>query len=114
MAEETINGETYTVTTLDSGHVIRELKMTEAQLAAMAPIIKNTMLQWDFIKKFSLEEWAAFKTLKKTDVTAEILDDFLMARPEIDLEDEYVRTGLAYLVTKGIITQAKADDILGA
>lgn len=75
---------------------------------------KRVMFQWDFIKKFTLEEWAAFKTMKKTDVTAEILDDFLMARPEVDLDDEIVTTGMAYLVTKGIITQEKADSILGA
>ena len=35
--EETINREVYTVTKLPSGHIVRELKMTEEQRA----ILKN-------------------------------------------------------------------------
>lgn len=31
--EETINGEGYTITKYDSGHIVKELKMTDAQLA---------------------------------------------------------------------------------
>ena len=35
VTEEIINGEVYTVTEYDSGHIIKELKMTEAQKAIM-------------------------------------------------------------------------------
>jgi len=36
ITETTINGEVYTVTEYDSGHVIKELKMTAAQKAILA------------------------------------------------------------------------------
>ena len=36
VTEEIINGEVYTITKHDSGHVIKELKMTDAQKAQMA------------------------------------------------------------------------------
>lgn len=36
VTEEIINGEVYTITTYDDGHVVKELKMTDAQKAQMA------------------------------------------------------------------------------
>jgi len=38
ITEEIINGEVYTITKYDSGHVIKELKMTDTQKAQMAVI----------------------------------------------------------------------------
>lgn len=114
ITEETINGEIYTITTHDSGHVIRELKMTEAQIAALA--VKPTsriMSKLSFKRKFSMEELGAFKTLSKTDVAAEVFDDLLNISEEINLDDPLIAQGMAYLVAQDIITQAKADDILG-
>jgi len=66
-----------------------------------------------FKRQFSMEELIAFKNLTKTDATAEVFDDLLNIAGEIDLDDPLIAQGMAYLVAQGIITQAKADQIVG-
>ena len=51
ITEEIINGEVYTITEHDSGHIIKELKMTEAQKAILAVKVEPVDSLADILKK---------------------------------------------------------------
>ena len=51
ITEEIINGEVYTVTGHDSGHITKELKMTEAQKAILAVKVEPVDSSADILKK---------------------------------------------------------------
>jgi len=110
--EEIVNGEIYTITTLASGHIIRELKMTEAQKSVMSNTKRRIMTRLEFKRQFSMQELVAFKTGIKTDVTMEVFDDLLNSTAEVNLDDPLISQGLSYLVALKIITQEKMDQIM--
>jgi len=112
ITEEIINGETYQIITMDNGSVIRQLKMTEAQIAAMASKKRRIMSKLEFKRQFSMGELVAFKTAAKSDATMEVFDDLLNISEEINLDDPLIAQGMDYLVTKEIITQEKMDLII--
>ena len=65
-----------------------------------------------FVRRFGLQEEMALRQLAKTDIVVESLLSSLYLVEYVDLLDERVITGLQYLVTNGVITQERADEIL--
>ncbi len=61
ITEITINGEVYTVTKTDTGHIIKELKMTDAQKAILDTMYLEPSLQSAKVK-------AARAALKETQI----------------------------------------------
>lgn len=108
ISEEIVDGETYVVTTYDTGHIVRELTRPDI----LRPR-RKTMSLLEFKRQFSLDELVAFKTLAKTDDMADVFYDLCNSTQEMNMADPLTIQGVGYLVSAGIISQEKANSILG-
>ena len=72
------------------------------------PII--TKLAFRF--KFTNEEYVAILTAAKTDVEVQAWVETFNMATTIDLSNQYTKDGLQLLVTKGLLTQERHDNIL--
>jgi hypothetical protein len=66
----------------------------------------------EFMEKFTTEERIALRTFAKSDVLAEDWLDLLKAANEVRMDDPRTRAGLDYMVLKGVLSQARVDEIL--
>jgi hypothetical protein len=99
----------YVITTYASGHVIKEIDME----GKVIPVEKRKILtRYEFRALFTIEEKAAIITAAKTDLIIEVFHTDMMAAEEIDLAYPDVTQGLAYLVSRELITQEKMNNIL--
>lgn len=77
------------------------------------PIPKQTVFsKIDFQKKFTQPELVAIYTEAKSDIEVEVWLDTFKIATEIDTTDEQTLAGMGMLVSKGVITQLRADEIL--
>ena len=114
VTEEIINGEIYTVTKYDSGHVVKELKMTPAQLAILHPpkSPRKQLTRYEFRSLFDFNEQVAITTAAKSDVAVEVFMKSMEVAEVINLDYPETAQGLGYLVSLGLIKQEKMDNIL--
>lgn len=115
ITEEVVNGETYTITTHDSGHVVRELKMTASQTAALISARDRIMSVKQFLTtRFTPQELAALNTFCKTDALAESYKEILLAsqRQEVVLDDPVLSGAIDYYIARGVIAAERKADIL--
>lgn len=81
-------------------------------IAVSAPSRPLTRLE--FMRLFTLAERGAIRAAGETDaVIADFLGLLDMAQ-EVVLSDSLITDGLAYLVQQSLVSQARADEILGA
>jgi hypothetical protein len=66
----------------------------------------------DFRNRFSMNEKLAIYTIGETNVAAKVWLDDLAAAGYVSLEDERTIAGVNWLVSAGILTQQRADEIL--
>jgi hypothetical protein len=111
MEEITINNEVYTVSTLSSGHVIRELKMTNSQKALLTPH-KRTLTKYEFRSLFTVQQKAAILNAAKEDPLIEVFNTDMMAADEINLDYQAVADGLDYLISQNLIPAELKNQII--
>jgi hypothetical protein len=68
---------------------------------------------WEFIDLFTDAEFAAVAMARQSSVALDKWFTLTLAAPQIDLDSARVQAGVAALVTASLITQERADDILG-
>lgn len=64
------------------------------------------------ISRFTNAEYIGILSAKKTDVTVEAWYDAFYAASQVNLQDKRCRDGLNFLVSKNLLTQARATEIL--
>lgn len=102
---EIIDG--YEVTTYGSGHVVR-IPVQPTPLPKFLTIL--TVLA--FRNRFTFTEKVAIK--QSTDPGVQVIQDDLSVAQDIDLENQNLIDGMAYMVSQGLLTQARCDEILTA
>jgi hypothetical protein len=63
---------------------------------------------------FTFNERVAFRQLAKDDAMAEDWLDLLKASTEVRADDPRTVAGMNYMVLKGLLTQDRVNEILGA
>ena len=66
----------------------------------------------DFRKRFTAAEKVALYQAAETDIMVKIFLDDVAATPEIVQDDPELNQGIAYVVSKGILTLERAGEIL--
>lgn len=69
------------------------------------------LTKYQFNSLFTFEELVAITSASKSDLEIEVLQKKFEIADEINLNEDIVATGLALLVSKGILTQERADEI---
>lgn len=64
------------------------------------------------ISRFTNAEYVGILSAKKTDVTVEAWYDAFYAASQVNLQDKRCIEGVNFLVSKNLLTQARADEIL--
>jgi len=77
------------------------------------PPVATTMTHLSFRKRFTFEERVAIEAAAVTDPAVRTVQKDFEAAQEIDLAYPDLITGIALLVSKGLLTQDRADAILG-
>lgn len=65
---------------------------------------------YEFRKRFTLDEKVAIKS--STDPVIQVFQDDMNSLTTVNLLDEDLKSGMDYLVSKNILTQSRADEIL--
>lgn len=65
-----------------------------------------------FVGRFTPAEYSAIKTEAETNAQVQGLLDELYGSPNVAFDDERVTNGLALLVSLGLITSARVDELL--
>lgn len=107
--EETVNGEV--IRTYADGSVAR-FPVPEAPLPP-EPVAQSVMTKNEFLELFTLEELAAFLQAAGTDPLVAAAKLRLDSTTEVDLTLPTTQQLLGLLVQKGVLTQARMDEILG-
>ena len=81
------------------------------------PVIPSPRVNWiitklAMISRFTNAEYVGILSATKTDVTVQAWYDAFYAASQIDLKDQRTIDGVNFLVTKNLLTQARADEIL--
>ena len=105
--EEIINGETYMLTTTDSGHVIKELLRPP-----LAPAKRKTLAYWEFRALFSFDQQVAIAAAEKTDPIVATFVENARVYPNINLDHALVAQGLDYFVKQGLASEDDKTRIL--
>jgi len=66
----------------------------------------------DFVNRFTDDEYVAILTASKTDVIVEAWFDKLYMSSQINLIDEKTINGINMLVSKGLLTEERSQQIL--
>ena len=66
-----------------------------------------------FLNKFTMQERIIISSTRKTDPIVEDIMTLLDIAEEINLDDKDTQQGVAYLVSIGLITEQRAQEILG-
>jgi hypothetical protein len=78
------------------------------------PVIVKTWTPLEFMELFTLEERIAIREFSKADALAEDWLDLLKASQEVRLDDPRPLNGLNYMVLKGVLSQARAEEVLAS
>jgi hypothetical protein len=80
-----------------------------------APAPQPTQRQWtayQFLLRFTAEERAAFRAASLTNANVADFQQLAQAAQEIISDDPMTVAGMDYLVSQGLLTQARRDEIL--
>ena len=72
----------------------------------------TTLTPMSFVRRFNMQEEMMLRQTAKEDIVVESLLSSLYLVEYVDLLDERVIGGLQYLVSKTLLTQERADEIL--
>jgi hypothetical protein len=78
------------------------------------PPLPNTITKVAFRFRFTDAEYAAILGAVKTDVEVQAWYDTFNMVSSVDLDNQRTKDGVANLVSKNLLTQARADEILTA
>lgn len=96
MTSITYDGE-YTVTTLDSGHVIREITAN----IVPSPVTERNITGLAYLRRFTQAQRIAIRDLAKTDAIAQdlmyLLDSTIAQGGQVNLMDQDTINGINYL-----------------
>ena len=76
------------------------------------PSLPNRISKLAFIARFTPDEYVGIVTARKTDPTVEAWYDLMFLADSINLEDQRTIDGVNFMVTKNLITAARASEIL--
>lgn len=68
---------------------------------------------YQFLLRFTASERAAFRAAATTDSSVADFQQLAQAAQEIIADDPMTVAGMDYLVAQGLLTQSRADEILG-
>ena len=105
----TIDGE-YTITELDSGHVIMEV--TTPPDAPLLDVPVRILSKLDYMNRFTDAELAGIYTAAKSVVAVEILLEKFKMASDINLDDPSTVVGLQTMSKVGLIASGRVDEIL--
>ena len=92
----------------DNGKVWDEVAMEFVD----APPVQEGILKIDFMRRFTPEERVAIRTAAQTDQVLVDIEELLRAAQKVRLNHPDTIYGINYLVSVGLLTQARADEIL--
>ena len=70
------------------------------------------MSKLDFLKRLAFAERVAIETAASTDAEVRVVKQSLLAADEIKLDDSEMIAGIGLYVSKGLITESRALEIL--
>ena len=91
--------------------VIEVLRAAEEAAVADAPA-ELKFSKPRFLELFTIEELAKLYTARDTDVVIQIFMDRLDMVDEVDLTSKSVKDAIGYMLSKGMLTEARAQEIL--
>lgn len=74
--------------------------------------VDTILTPMSFVRRFNMQEEMMFRQTAKEDIVVESLLSSLYLVEYVDLLDERVIGGLQYLVSKALLSQERADEIL--
>lgn len=77
-----------------------------------APVPVTVMSKRDFLVRFTQEERVAIRSAMVNDLTIQDANSLMELSDNIDVTDPYAMQYVGYLVSQGLLTQARADVIL--
>ena len=83
--------------------------MPEIEIST-APALPMSKL--DFLKRLTFAERVAIETAAETDAEVRVVKESLLAADEIKLDDSEMIAGIGLYVSKGLITESRALEIL--
>ena len=78
-----------------------------------APVRPRIVTRLAVINRFTDAEYVGILTAAKTDVAVQAWKERLDVAMQIDLDNERTQAGAALLVAKGLLTQERADALIG-
>lgn len=84
----------------------------ESRAAAQAANAVKVHTRLDFMNRFSMEELAGIYTAAKSEVLVEVFLDKLKLAEHVDLADPNTVAGVNALAASGLLTEARAGEIL--
>ena len=84
----------------------------ETRAAAQAANAVKVHTRLDFMNRFSMEELAGIYTAAKSEVLVEVFLDKLKLAEHVDLADPNTVAGVNALAASGLLTEARAGEIL--
>lgn len=109
----------------DNGNVTNTILATESFVEAnypghyalvgpepAPPPLPRIVTRLAVVNRFTDAEYIAILTAAKTDVAVQAWKERLDLATQIDLDNERTRAGAALLVSKSLLTQARADALL--
>lgn len=84
----------------------------ESRAAAQAANVVKVHTRLDFMNRFSMEELAGIYTAAKSEVLVEVFLDKLKLAEHVDLADPNTVAGVKALAVSGLLTEARAGEIL--
>lgn len=81
-------------------------------LSPLSVPLKPVLTKWQFRSKFSFTERVAITSAAETDAGVKVIVDDLNVVDEVDLGDPAVASSLDYLISKGLLTEQRKQEIL--
>jgi hypothetical protein len=75
--------------------------------------LRKVFTAYEFLLRFTPQERAAFRAAANTDPLVADFQQLAQAAQEILSDDPMTAAGMNYLVTTGLLTQQRANEILG-
>lgn len=78
-----------------------------------SPIVPKTYTAYQFLTRFTAEERAAFRNAAITDSTVADFQQLAGAAQEVSTDNPVTIAGMEYLVSVGLLTESRKNEILG-
>ena len=108
------NGELYRVRTVVSVDEEGNVNERIIELRYSVPVTDNRITKLAFRNRFTFAEKVALEDAAKTDTEVKVLLDDQASATYIDLSRADTAAGVDLLVSKGLLTQQRRDEILNA